>query len=78
MHQNQAILQRLIHMMCHVREQELVCHGHNESDDSLNWGSYVEPLGLVSEFDPLLCSIWKPLLFLLAHGIKFRMTSLLQ
>lgn len=48
-------MQRLvIHVVCHLREQKLIFHGHNKLDDSLNQGNYVETLELVCEFDPVL------------------------
>lgn len=51
---NREILKRLIDVTCFLAQQELPFRGHNESQDSLNRGNYVELLKLISLYDPVL------------------------
>nr|XP_018913349.1 PREDICTED: zinc finger MYM-type protein 1-like [Bemisia tabaci] len=52
--ENREILKRLIDDVCFLAKQELPFRGHNESEDSLNKGNYVELLEILRTYDPLL------------------------
>lgn len=51
---NRDILKRLIDVVCLIGSQELALRGHNEGAASENRGNYLELLGLVAMYDPLL------------------------
>lgn len=51
---NREILKRLINAVCFLAKQELPLRGHNENNQSVNKGNYMELLISIQEFDPLL------------------------
>ena len=51
---NRDILVRLIDVICYLGKQELALRGHDESENSLNKGNYVETLTLLGHYDHLL------------------------
>lgn len=51
---NRDILKRLINAVCFLGKQELAFRGHDETENSVNRGNYVELLKYTAEYDPLL------------------------
>lgn len=51
---NRKILKRSINSVCYLAKQELPFRGHNENNNSLNKGNYMELLISNQELDPLL------------------------
>ncbi|KAJ4436397.1 hypothetical protein ANN_19029 [Periplaneta americana] len=51
---NRDILERLINAVCFLGKQELAFRGHDETENSVNRGNYVELLKYTAQYDPLL------------------------
>ncbi|XP_025408068.1 uncharacterized protein LOC112681918 [Sipha flava] len=51
---NKRLIERMIHVVCFLRKQELAFRGHQEQDESLNKGNYLELLDLLAQEEHLL------------------------
>ena len=53
---NRAIMERLIDIVCFLARQEQAFRGHDEQEDSLNRGNYLEQIKLLAKYDGKLDS----------------------
>jgi hypothetical protein len=51
---NRELMKRLIDVCCFIAKQELPFRGHNEREDSLNCGNYIELTQLLAKYDSKL------------------------
>lgn len=51
---NRELMKRLIDVCCLLAKQELPFRGHNEREDSVNQGNYIELIKLLSKYDSKL------------------------